>query len=220
MAQPHITMAGAWSSTPNQAPIPTCMVTNPILLANSDRGRSHKPSIHSPLHLGEVGLTRTRLSVTTCTLVSRYAHLYTHATSCQSYVQGDNHLHLPDTTIHGVTEQTRPDMQWLHFRCWLMLHVQNQSVSKFLCGVNGCRSTPDHRMSGSWCPMRRKIYTFGRRPATIPICAAALTLLFRCLILSTPREKRWSLTITLSCPYLPRSGGVWLYQNVRKRRGW
>ena len=76
--------------------------------------------------------TRTRLSVTTCTLVSRFLHLYTHATSNQSYVQGDKHLDLPDTTIHGVTEQTRPDMLWLHFRC----------------------------------PMRRKIYTFGRRPAT------------------------------------------------------
>ena len=97
----------------------------------------------------EVGLTRTRLPVTTCTLVSRYVHLYTHATSIQSYVQGDKHLDLPDTTIHGVTEQTRPDMWRLHFRCCCMLHVQNQSVSKFLCGINGCRSTPHHRMSGS-----------------------------------------------------------------------
>ncbi len=83
------------------------MATTPIFLANSDRGRFHKPSLHSPLHLGEVGLTHTKLSVTTCTLVSRYVHLYTHATSFQSYVQGDKYLDLPDTTIHGVTEQTR-----------------------------------------------------------------------------------------------------------------
>ncbi len=54
--------------------------------------------------------TRARLSVTTCTFVSRYVHLYTHGTSIQSYVQGEKHLDLPHTTIQGVTEQTRPDM--------------------------------------------------------------------------------------------------------------
>ena len=48
----------------------------------------------------EVEPTSTRLSVTTCTLVSGYVHLYTHATSIQSYVQGDKHPGLPHTNIH------------------------------------------------------------------------------------------------------------------------
>ena len=31
----------------------------------------------------------------------------------QSFVQGDKRLGLPDTNIHGVTEQTCPDMSFL-----------------------------------------------------------------------------------------------------------
>ena len=88
-------------------------------------------------------------------------------------------------------------------------HVQNQSVRKFLCGINGCRSTPHHRMSGFWCPMRRKIYTFGRRPATRQHVAEERY--------PSVRRHKTSNSDTLPFPYLQRSGGAKLYQNVRRQ---
>ena len=156
----------------------------------SDRGRSHKPSIHLPLHLGDRELRRrggaygTRLSVTTCTLVSRYVHLHTHATSIQSYVRGDKHLDLSDTTIHGVTEQTRPDMRRLHFRCWkyaVRTKSKCQRIPLWHYWLPKYPPPPDVRFLISDAendlhirPATSNSNTCSR--ATIPICTAAQNL--------------------------------------------
>ena len=48
-----------------------------------------------------------------------------------------------------------------------MPHVQNQSLSKFLCGMTGCRITPPPPDVGSLISDAQKdLHTFGRRPAT------------------------------------------------------
>ena len=84
-----------------------------------------------------------------------------------------------------------------------MPHVQKQSISKFHCGMTGCRSTPttgclvlDIRCaerSTHIRPATSNSRTCSR--ATILICTVAQTLLFRNLILSIPPEKRCSPTI-------------------------
>ena len=83
-----------------------------------------------------------------------------------------------------------------------MPHVQNQSPSKFLCGMTGCRSTPttgclvlDIRCaerSTHIRPTTSNSKTCSR--TTIPICTAAQKLKLRYFTLSLPPEKRWILT--------------------------
>ena len=74
-----------------------------------------------------------------------------HATSFQSYVQGDKHLDLPDTIIDGVTEHAALTSGDYNSGFEGMPHVKKQSQQ--------IPSYPQHRMSGPWYPMLRMIYT-------------------------------------------------------------
>ena len=144
---------------------------------------------------------------------------------------GDKHLGLPDTNIHGVTEQTCPDMPFL-CKTTVFLTLPSPSrriVSKFLSRAmrvnTGCLVLHT-RYADSHSRSRPETITTTCSGAALPICTAAQNLRFRYLILSRPPEKRWSLTTKmygvrppvkseggknsdiLPCPYLQRSGGA------------
>ncbi len=88
VAQTHITMVGAFSPKPYNAPIPKCTATNPIFLANSDRGRSHKPRIHPPLNLGDRELRRRGVAHTSVVFVT-----YGFVAKCRPF-RTSNHIFL------------------------------------------------------------------------------------------------------------------------------
>ena len=178
----------------------------------------------SPLHSGDRQLRRSggaypyQATGNDVTLEWRYVHLSTRATSIQSFVQGDKHLGLPDTNIHGVAEQTCPDMPFLcktHGRYIVCLALEphaKQSLMTFLSGVmrvfRWLRTLPPD----AWSLIQTT------QTPTIPPADSTSEKCVRCMAYlryQTVRRHRTSNSDTLPFPYHPRSDGDWLYQNVR-----
>ena len=152
--------------------------------------------------------THTRLSVMTCTLVSRYVHLYTRATSTQSFVQGDRYLGLPDTDIYGVTEQTCPDMPFL---CKTTV-----SHSSTACQTH-CQQIPESRNA---CKHRMSVpsYTLGRQPFAAVGRRQSPRQHVAELLYQSARRHRTSDHDTFPFPRPPRSGGARQYKMYGVRR--
>ena len=143
----------------------------------------------------------------TCTLVSRYVPLYTPATSTQSFVQGDKHLGLPDTNIHGVTEQTCPDMPFL---------CKTTDCLTTIAYHTHCQQIPESRDA---CKHRMSVpsYTLGRQPFAAVGRRRSPRQHVAELLYQSVRRHRTSYSDTLPFPRLPRSGGARPYQNVRRQ---
>ena len=178
------------------------MVTNPIFLANSDRGRSHKPSIHSPLHLGDRELRRRGGAYTYRTIgndvyVSITLRPSLHACNFNPIIRPGRQTSWLSWYYH--TRRYRTNTSWHAATTFPVLKVcrtcKNVSANSFVPPTTGCLILDIRcaERSTHIRPATSNSKTCSR--ATTPIFTAAQNLKLRYFTLSLPPEKRWSLTI-------------------------